>query len=218
MRPRLDQDVEISARAWSTAAGAQRLRSVFVAAAVAVALVLVAGAAMVVQAGFALRRFGGQDYVPRVVSLQVARTWGAWAATIATCLVVTAVLHETILRAKDDREPPPAHLALLSAVAVPLLYVPVSLLALGGAFVTARVHLDVAVAPRDFVEAIEAGDVLNGSLYALALAALPALWARFGSKVLRLTSRGLGFRLLMTWLVLLGLSTLTSVVAAIMRV
>ncbi len=184
--------------------GAAVSRPVVVTAIVSVILVVIAGVAMVCQAWFGLRRFGGFEYIPRMVWLEIARAWGAGGAALAASFQVTALQHadSRLLRNRY-------RFAMLAAVAVPVLYTPVCALALGSSMIVAKAFLGLP--PRSFFEVLEKGDVLHGAFLAVVFGCVPAVWSLFGTRLTRSRHRRLAFKLFVTWLAMLGVSFLVGV-------
>jgi hypothetical protein len=191
-------------------------RPVVVASLVCVVLVVLAGVAMVAEPWFVLRRFGGEEYIPAVVSLEIARFWGAWGAAVVVSLHVTAVLHGEFAAVPSHPAGGPARyrFALLAAAAVPALFAPVCMLALGSSMFVAKVCLGIR--PSTFFEIVELRDVLRGALLSLLFGLVPAAWSRLGARFARSQHRGLAFKLLMTWVAMLGISFLGSLAVALL--
>jgi hypothetical protein len=82
---------------------------------------LVAGTATSVQSSFGLQRFGGAEYVPRVIGLSAVRGWGLWGAALVPALTAVVVLHRAGRRGAEvpvvDR-----HLPFFVGAAALLLY------------------------------------------------------------------------------------------------
>jgi ABC-type transporter Mla maintaining outer membrane lipid asymmetry permease subunit MlaE len=82
---------------------------------------LVAGAATNIQFTYGLSRFGGTEYIPRVIGLSAVRGWGPWGAALAPSLTAVVVLHRAGKRSTGALAVDP-QLALFAVAAVLLLY------------------------------------------------------------------------------------------------
>ena len=168
----------------ATSPALTRSRSARIALAVAAVWAFVAGMAMFEQLAFGLGRFGGVEYVPRVVALKTTRFWGAWAAALAVSLLLTGALHDrTLAHASGADEPwrSRAARAVQAAVAVPLTYAPVCAVAMAGAI--ALGWAGYGLRPHAFFERLEGSDVAHGILWSLLLGAVPAAWSLLGRRV-----------------------------------
>ena len=138
----------------------KQARSMLVAGAVALIGLLTFGPVTIVQFAFGLQRFGGVEYVPRVVGLGVLRFDGASATAMATCFLLTGFLHA---RPEAAASSGVARLkgAGLAALCVPVLYVPALVLILSSAVVFARLAYDLPA--RAFFEATTPEDYRCGA-------------------------------------------------------
>ena len=194
-----DIDHDRSRRSWD----------VLIASGVSALLVIVAGLALVLYPWDTFRRFDAEYLIPGVVGLAVLRGWGASGAALVTCLHVTAILHGRSRHASFLDGPPMsarrrATSALLAAGAVPILYLPVSALAMGSAMMTA--YLGFGLRPAAFFHLLEVADVGYGLFTAVLMGAVPAVWTLAGRKFFSARERGLGFKLFVTWVFVVGLS------------
>lgn len=173
-------------------------KGVGIASAVSVVLIVIAGLAMVVEPWSALARFDSEHLIPCLVGLQVTRVWGAWSASVVACLHLTALQHHGVRSRSRLRT------AIVAAGSVPVLYVPVSLLALASAMILVRVWLGLS--PGTFFRMLNAGDFGRGIATAIALSVVPFAWTFICEKLFSKSRRGLGAKLFITWLCMLGLS------------
>ncbi len=195
-----------------------RGRSVWIASGVSALLIIVAGVALVLELWISFRRFDVAYLIPWAAGMAVLRDGGASGAALVTCLHVTAILHDRLRNASPSgaalvpgRER--VTIALLAGSAVPILYVPVSALALGSAMMTA--YLGLGLRPAMFFHLVEAGDVGYGLVAAIIMGAVPALWSIAGSKLLSSRRRGIGFKLFVTWIFVVGLSIVARIGSAV---
>lgn len=144
------------------------------AAAVAAVWTFGVGAVMVARDGYGLGRFGGFGYIPLAVTLEISRVWAAWGASMAVVLVVTGILHPGVT-------PPGGRLAILSALAVPIAYAPVTAISLAGAGALGSAWL--ALPLRAFLDPIKSEDLWYGARSALVLGAVPVAWVFLGRPV-----------------------------------
>lgn len=159
-------------------------RSARVAMAVATAWVMIVGPVMYAQLSYGLHRFGGVEYVPRVVALAVTRGWGPWGATVAAALGLTGLLHDrTIATSRDGRRAwhPEWTAVAGAAVAVPVLYTPVCALVIASTMLVAWAA--DALGPSTFFVGLHPADVACGIGWSLLGGAFAAAWALFGRRV-----------------------------------
>jgi len=90
------------------------------------------GCLQYLQAAFGLRRFGGMEYVPRIVGLAMTRSWGPSCAVLIASLTAVVTLHRAGRRASGPITIAHARVYLVAA-AYPLLYVVIATLGLLGA-------------------------------------------------------------------------------------
>lgn len=174
-------------------------RDRFITSAICVPLVMIAGGALVIEPWPAFGHFQMEYMIPWLAGLAVVRGIGAPSALLVACLHVTAMVH------LDPTPSPPrgrARTALLAGVAVPVLYMPVSALALSGAMLTA--YLGLGLRPSGFFHLLELADVGYGLCVAALLGVVASAWSFAADRVFSTSKRGLGFKLFMTWLVLVG--------------
>jgi hypothetical protein len=186
---------------------------------VSLALIAIAGMAMVVRPWFVFSRFHAEYLIAWSVGFEITREWGAWGAALVACFHVTAFHHAKgvmplvpdVHAGPDTRSRwPRMRSAAIAACSVPTLYLPVALLALGSAMLTARVALGLA--PGAFFYLLKAEDVGFGFIASIVLGVVPFAWTFAGAKLFSSERRGLGFKLFATWLCMLGTSAVFSVV------
>jgi len=175
-----------------------------VATGVSLALLLLASVAMVVSPWYGLRRFGGEEYVPRVVGLQITRELAAAHALLVVALHETAFLHAS-------SAPPRRRDAVLASIAVPLFYPIVA--AIEGLSATAVARMFGMTA--SIFEMATPSDVGRGLVIALALAPFAGAWMLFAPRVFRALNRGLRWKLFVTWLAVLAVSCVGETIARV---
>lgn len=186
-------------------------------AAVTSLLIVVAGVTIIVHPWVVFQRFHAEALIPQVATLAILRDWGPWGAAVTASFFVTAIEHNrgrlVVPPASDERTAKSPIEAILHSragfvgmifAATPLLYAPVSALALASSMVTA--NLCLGQRPGTFFELVDAGDFLHGVLLALLFGCVPAGWSLFGTPLTRTLHRGIAFKLWMTWFVMLGVS------------
>jgi hypothetical protein len=168
-----------------------------------------------VRFGYGLRRFGGIEYVPRVIALSMTRSDGARASFVAACFTLVVVLHRASARnpAVSVRERSPHRVG--AAVAAGML--PATLLGLLGGAVGLTVFYSqpfgaIASAFRTVVVAL---DIVHGLLEAALQVVLAMLFAFWPLRRIGLWRRGLPLKLLVTYFVVLAAGTATSVVGGL---
>jgi hypothetical protein len=173
-----------------------------VATGVSGALLLLASGGTVVSFWYSLRRFGASEFALRAAGLAICRELAASHALLVVCLHLTGVFQVS---------PPLARrrTALIAAATVPLAYLIVAAIEGSFATVVARV-LGIESAMFDLVTIADAG---RGLVLALALAPFAALFVFLGIPRLVAWKRGLGMRLLVTWLAVLAVTTTMSTIA-----
>ena len=179
-------------------------------------LTVLAGIAMIAAPWVSFHRYHLEELIPNVATLAILR-WGPWGAASTATFFVTAIEHNRALFvglparnevADNSRVRGILYrrfgLAAVFAAVVPVLYGPVTALAFASSMVTAKVCLGLR--PSTFFELVEAGDAPHGVLLALLFGCVPAGWSLLGMRLTRASHRGIAFKLLMTWFVMLGFS------------
>ncbi len=132
------------------------------------------GVAQTVEFGWGLRRFGGMEYVPRVVALTTVRALGAGAAMLVTVVTAAVTLHRAGRARPGETVARDRRLAWLAAATLATFVVVASLAIAGGAVTSgAFFGLGPRAYVREGVDTLLMSDVAHGA----ALAAVDALVA-----------------------------------------
>jgi ABC-type transporter Mla maintaining outer membrane lipid asymmetry permease subunit MlaE len=171
---------------------------------VSVALVVVAGVALVIRPRFALSYFRSEHLIPFIVGLEVTRAWAPWGAAIVICLHLTALQHRGVRGDEERTRWSRIQRAAIAGGLVPLAYLPVAALALASAMILTRLWLGLS--PGAFFELMSADDIGVGVVSAVVLGVLPFGWALLSERLFASSSTGLGRKLFVTWLFIVGVS------------
>lgn len=161
----------------------------------------VAGAASAIQFAYGLSRFGGVEYVPRVVVLTALREQGGAEAFAWTCFVGVILVHRAS-RSEVPRAPLERRGAWRIGAAIALLH-PICVAALVAAGAVAlRLFYGVPLATfaAELTGAIVPGDVVVGALKSLVDAAIAVLLLPVALRWVAASRRGLVPKLVLAWL------------------
>jgi hypothetical protein len=168
---------------------------------------LVAGAATSLQFTYGLSRFGGAEYIPRVIGLSAVRGWGPWGAALVPALTAVVVLHRAGKRSTEVPAIDP-RLPLFVAAAVLLLYPIVVLAGCGSALVVwcAGFGGEARGFAATLIDGVLGVDVTHGALASVIDAVVVAAGVRLVGA--SLVSRGWWLlpKVLVVWAVLQGLA------------
>ncbi len=161
------------------------------------------GAVLAFQFAYGLGRFGGTEYVPRVIVLAALRAYAPAGAFVLTCLTAVTVVH------RAARRPAPTTIegrrASIVGAAIALFYpIDVACLCAGGLVVMRAVYeLPAATFVASSVNVIKWQDAAFGATTTAAYALLATLLLPRLLRVVAASRRGLVAKLVVTWLVLL---------------
>jgi hypothetical protein len=164
----------------------------------------VVGAATAFQFWFGLRRFGGLEYVPRVIVLSALRELAPSSAFALTCLTAVTVVHRA-----SRSTPSPAALdprgAWLLGGAIALLYpIDVACVVFGALGFMLTVYGQPAAPFVDSAQVVTWGDLASGATKTTAFALLAALALPRVLRFVAASRRGLVLKLFVAWLVVQG--------------
>jgi hypothetical protein len=175
-----------------------------------------AGAATAIEPWPAMSHFQMEHMIPWLAGLAVVRGVGAPSALLVACLHVTALVHGN---PSPSPSPSPAlsrtRTALFAALSVPILYVPVTAVAMGGAMLT--VYLGLGLRPSGFFHLLELADVGHGLQVAALLGVIASAWSFAARRLFSTSMRGLGSKLFVTWLLLFGVSIVLRTASAVVE-
>lgn len=163
--------------------------AVLLASLVSAVLLALASAALVFSTWSGFRHFGSEHLVARTVGLAIVRGVAPGASALVVCLYLTAFFRAHLQR-KVRR-------AVLSALAVPVAYAPVS--AFMGAVTWVLVRVVLGTSDARVLDFVLTADVWFGLRSSAFLALTPALWSVLGPRLLP-ENKGTGFKLFVTWM------------------
>jgi hypothetical protein len=163
-------------------------------------LPVVTGAARGLNTWYGFRRFA-VDLAPAVTTLAIVRGGeGAGAVALVACLLVTALVHASSDRSRAARTKW-TRIAGLAAAGTTLLTFPATIVALSSALLTLRL---VAGSTAGWLRWIDKGDLATCGLVALLAGVVPLTWTPIARATLSSARRGLAYKMLVTWVVLVG--------------
>jgi hypothetical protein len=168
---------------------------------------LLAGVATCVQSDFGLRRFGGLEYVPRVITLDALRGWGVWGGVFAPAVTTVVVMHRAGTHSAERPSVDP-RLSFFVAAAVLIVY---PIVASVGWLVAIPIWCsDSGDTVRTFVgasrEAALVPDIVHGLVATMINAVVLAIGVRVTWPGLLSRRWPLVPKLLVTWVALTGVS------------
>ncbi len=176
----------------------------------AFALGVLGGGVLVAQFSFGLRRFGGLEYVPRVVVLAATRALAGGPAALAAGLVAVRALHRAGPR--NERALPGAWAFVATLTAAIPSYVGLLTGAIG---TSVAFGIAVALYPEAMRTGVELGDALVGVAHVLVDACVVAGVVHFGRRAWRSPAWSLTGKWVVAFLVLRIASTLASTLASL---
>jgi phospholipid/cholesterol/gamma-HCH transport system permease protein len=162
---------------------------------------LVAGAASSIQFAYGLTRFGGIDYVPRVIALSALREYAPSGAFGLTCFTAVTVVHRASRSAPGPLETDGWRILILGWSIVLLYPVNVACIVLGATGVGSWFY---ALPAASFVawsrESAYASDVAAGAFKTAVYGVIAMLLLPRALSIVSASRRGLALKLVLSWL------------------